>query len=120
MYAAGLTAMRAAARRALIAYEPYDVILTPTLAAPPAPVGGIRDDADPARDFERQKAFSPFSAVWNITGQPAVSLPLYWNADGMPIGITLAGRPGGEAGLLALAAQLESAEPWRVHHPSLW
>jgi amidase len=112
--------MRAAARRTLITYDAYDAILTPTLAQPPAPVGGIRDDADPAADFERQKAFSPFSAVWNITGQPAVSLPLYWSAAGLPIGVTLAGRPGSEAMLLTLAAQLESASPWQAHRSPVW
>jgi amidase len=87
----------------------YDAILSPTLAQPPLPVGAIRDDDDPARDFAANKAFTPYTAVWNLTGQPAVSLPLGHTADGLPVGVMLAGRPAGEAALLSLCAQVEAA-----------
>ena len=85
------------------------VTTSPTLAVPPLPVGAIRDDDDPAGDFEANKRFTPFTAVWNLTGQPAVTLPLHWTPDGLPVGVMLAGRPAGEAGLLALCAQVEAA-----------
>ncbi len=75
-----------------IALAPYDAVLTPTLAAPPLPVGAIRDDADPARDFENQKRFTPYTSTWNITGMPAVSLPLHVTPGGLPVGVMLAGR----------------------------
>ncbi len=69
--------LRRIAARALTALAPYDVVLTPTLAQPPLRIGEIRDDADPARDFESQKAFTPWTSAWNLTGMPAVSLPLH-------------------------------------------
>jgi amidase len=119
-FALALAAMQGHARRALVALAPYDAVLTPTLAQLPAPVGALRDDGDPAADFEAQKAFTPFTAVWNVTGMPAVSLPLHWSAGGLPVGVMVAARPGEEALLLALAAQLEAARPWRDRHPPLW
>ncbi|MBO0816218.1 MAG: amidase, partial [Actinobacteria bacterium] len=97
----------------------YDVVLTPTLAMPPAPVGWF-DEVAPAENFERQKRFTPFAAIYNITGQPAVNLPLYWTAGGLPIGVMLAGPMGGEGLLLSLSAQLETARPWKDRHPPLW
>jgi amidase len=99
---------------------PYDAVLTPTLAQPPLAVGAIRDDADPARDFENQKTFTPFTSAWNVTGMPAVSLPLHMTPDGLPVGVMLAGRPGEDHGLLALAAQVEEAAPWHDRRPSCW
>jgi len=112
--------MRQASRRAIAASSSYDVVLTPTLAQPPALVGGIRDDADPAGDFARQKEFTPFTAPYNVTGQPAVSLPLHHTGGGLPVGVQLVGRPYGEATLIALAAQLERARPWLGRVPPVW
>ena len=97
----------------------YDVVLTPTLAQPPAPVGYF-EEVGPAENFERQKRFTPFTAVYNVTGQPAVNLPLYWTADGLPIGVMLAARMCDEATLLSLSAQVEAARPWKDRHPPLW
>ena len=125
-YAEAIAVMQAASRIAIAGLATYDALLTPTLALPPAPVGSIRDDADPARDFHNQKAFTPFTAVYNVTGQPAINLPLSWNQDGLPIGVMLAGRPAGEAQLISLAAQMEAACPtWTVagpqaRRPALW
>ncbi len=108
-------------RRGIAASAHLDAVLTPTLALPPRPVGWFQEpDGDPAADFERQKRFTPFTAIYNTTGQPAISLPLYATHDGLPIGIMLIGRPGGEAPLLMLAAQLEAALPWHERHPPLW
>ncbi len=112
--------LRRIASRALAALAPYDAVLTPTLAVPPLPVGAIRDDADPARDFENQKRFTPYTSTWNITGMPAVSLPLHMTPGGLPVGVMLAGRPGADAGLFALAAQIELAAPWRDRRPACW
>jgi amidase len=97
----------------------YDAFLSPTLASPPVPVGYF-DEVDPAENFERQKRFTPYTALYNISGQPAVSLPLYWNADGLPIGVMLAGRLGDEATLISVSAQIEAARPWRDRHPGIW
>jgi amidase len=97
----------------------FDVVLTPTLAQPPAPVGYFEEVA-PAENFERQKRFTPFTAVYNVTGQPAVNLPLYWNTGGLPIGVMLAGRMRDEGTLISLSAQVEAARPWKDRHPPIW
>lgn len=112
--------LRRVAARALIALATYDAVLTPTLASLPVPVGALRHDADPAADFEAQKAFTPWTSAWNVTGMPAVSVPLAWTADELPVGVMLAGRPGEEETLLSLAAQVEAAAPWRHRTPPGW
>lgn len=112
--------LRRYAADALVALAPYDAILTPTLAQPPLPVGAIRDDADPAADFEAQKRFTPWTSAWNVTGMPSISLPLHWTTDGLPIGMMLAARPAEEGLLLSLAAQVEAAAPWRDRTPPGW
>ena len=113
-------AMRRFAAQALEALAPYDAVLTPTLATPPLPVGAIRDDADPAGDFEAQKAFTPWTSAWNVTGMPAISLPLHWTPGGLPVGVMLAARPAQEELLLSLAAQVETAAPWHDRRPPRW
>jgi amidase len=115
-----LATLRGTARQELERSAVYDAILTPTLAQPPAKVGGLRNDADPARDFENQKRFTPFTAPYNMSGQPAVSIPLHWTENSLPIGIQLVGRPGDEVTLLRLAAQIEAAEPWAHRKPACW
>ncbi len=106
-------------RQALKTLNAFDVVLTPTLASPPAPVGYFGEVAPP-ENFERQKRFTPYTAVYNLTGQPAVNLPLHWTGDGLPIGVMLAGRMGSEATLISLSAQVEAARPWLYRHPPLW
>jgi amidase len=112
--------LRRIAARALARLAHYDVVLTPTLAQPPLRVGEIRDDADPARDFENQKAFTPWTSAWNLTGMPAVSLPLHMTPDGLPVGVMLAARPAQEHVLLSLSAQVEAAAPWFDRRPTCW
>ena len=112
--------LRRVAARALRALAPYDAVLTPTLAQPPLRIGEIRDDLDPARDFENQKAFTPWTSAWNLTGMPAVSLPLHVTAEGLPVGVMIAARPAQESLLLSLASQVEAASPWIDVHPNLW
>ncbi|ROO89510.1 amidase [Actinocorallia herbida] len=104
------TALAAEADRALAVMAPYDAVLTPALAEPPAPVGHFTSGS-PEEDFARQNAHTPFAALANITGQPSLTLPLHWTRDGLPVGVMLSGRPGGDAALIALAARLEAAAP---------
>jgi amidase len=111
--------LQAVTRAALTALSPYDAVLTPTLAMPPVPVGYF-EEVTPAENFERQKRFTPFTAVYNVSGQPAVNVPLHWNAEGLPIGVMLAGRMGEEGTLISLSGQLEQARPWAGRHPPLW
>ncbi len=106
-------------RPAMTALNAYDAVLSPTLALPPRPVGWF-DEVEPAENFTRQTLFTPWTALYNLSGQPAVSVPLYWNAEDLPIGIMLAGRMGDEATLISLSAQLEAARPWRDKHPGIW
>src|SRR5262249_10593678 len=98
--------VQAAGRAAIRAHGDFDAVLTPMLAQLPPPIGWF-SSVPPPENFERQKRFIPFAGLYNVTGQPAVSLPMHWTDGGLPIGIQLAGRPGGEAALLALAGQLE-------------
>ena len=96
----------------------HDVWLTPTLGEPPLPLGTlVYSGGDPFELRRRQAAFSPFTYMSNVTGQPAMSVPLRWNADGLPIGTHYAGRSGDEATLFRLAAQLEEARPWAGRRP---
>jgi amidase len=111
--------LQAVTRAALVTLNAYDAVLTPTLAMPPRPVGWF-DEVDPAQNFERQKQFTPFTALYNVSGQPAVNVPLSQNADGLPIGVMLAGRMGDEGTLISLSAQLEQARPWKDRHPPIW
>ncbi|MEP6599664.1 MAG: amidase [Actinomycetota bacterium] len=108
------------ARQAMAATEHLDAVLAPTLAQLPRPVGWFDHDGDPAADFERQKQFTPYTAMYNMTGQPAISLPVHQSTEGLPIGMMLAGRRDGEAPLLSLAAQVEGAAPWIDRHPPIW
>lgn len=112
--------LQRASRQVIGATAQFDAVLTPTLAAPPCLLGELRDDAEPDRDFENQKRFTPFTSLTNMTGQPSVSLPLYWSESGLPIGVMLAGRPADEATLIRLGAQLEAARPWAHRHPARW
>jgi amidase len=112
--------LQIAARAHVAATAGYDAVLTPTLAQLPAPVGGLRDDADPQADFGAQGQFTPYTSLYNMTGQPAVSVPLHHTAGGLPVGVQLVGRPADEATLVRLAAQLEAARPWAGRHPACW
>ncbi|MCW3012467.1 MAG: amidase [Solirubrobacterales bacterium] len=96
----------------------YDVVLTPALAEAPVPIGVLDPTApDPMATFARSGQFTPYTAISNLTGSPAISLPLHVRPDGdpdagLPLGSQLIGQPGGEGALLALSAQLEEAAPW--------
>ena len=98
--------------------EKYDVILSPTLAKPPVKLGVLSLD-DPARYGKEVLEFSPYTALYNVTGQPSMSVPLHWTADGLPVGVMFSGRFGDEATLFRLAAQLEKAKPWADRKPTI-
>src|SRR5205807_8538539 len=100
--------------RALVSFlEGYDALLTPALAERPLPLGTLDTAApEPMATFTRSGLFTPFTPVFNATGQPGISLPLFQGEDGLPLGVQLVGRPAGEGRLLSLAAQLEEAQPW--------
>ena len=136
---ASLAVLQAAARDVLRFYNEYDVLLTPVLGAPPVPLGALQPrgaeliaqqtvarfklgralkfrrivEATVSRVFE----FVPFSPIANVTGQPSMSVPLFWNNQGLPIGTMFTSRFGDEATLLRLAAQLETARPWHNRRP---
>lgn len=132
-------ALQTEARRLVDVYRNYDLVLTPTLGTPPVHIGELKPrGADLLAqkviaalswgaplastkliDQAAQSTFSfiPFTPVANFTGQPSMSVPLYWNAEGLPIGVMFTGRPEEETTMFALAAQLERARPWRERRP---
>jgi amidase len=113
-----LMALRLFARRFVQATARFDVLLAPICTMTPRPLDWFAVDG--AEDFERQKRYAAFTALFNVTGQPAVSVPLHWTADGLPVGTMLVGRPADEATLIALSAEVEEARPWRHRHPAGW
>lgn len=137
--AAATATLQRAARGMAPFFARYDVLLTPTLGTPPAKTGSLQPTAAErflmhavsrigAGWLLRQPAaiqplidktfdYIPFTPLFNITGQPAMSVPLHWNAQGLPIGVQFAGRFGDEATLFRLAGQLERARPWRDKRP---
>jgi len=117
-YAGALAAIQLLTQQVALTWADFDVVVSPTMAQPPAPLGSLRDDADPAGDFAAQTRFTPWTSVYNLTGRPAISLPLHTarvngvESPELPIGVMLGGRFGREDVLLGLAAALESVTPW--------
>jgi amidase len=115
--------MQAVGRAVVTWTAQFDAVLTPSLAEPPVPLGTIDPlSATPLEDFARSGAFTPYTAISNVSGSPAISVPLYERpaddaAAGLPLGVQIIGQPAGEAALLALAAQLEAANPWADRRP---
>ena len=133
--------LEAAGRGAMSLHQRFDLLLTPTLGLPPAAIGALHPrgweafaqnllldlrlgfllripgivDASVRRVF----TFIPYTPLANVTGQPAMSVPLWWNADGIPIGTQLVARLGDEATLFRVAAQLEAARPWAGRRPPI-
>ena len=105
-------------RRMATFWTDYDLLLTPTLGEPPVALGDLAGaQPDPERTRARHYDFIPFTPAQNATGDPAISLPLYWNDDGLPIGVQLVALHGQEGLLLQVAKQLEDAAPWRDKVP---
>lgn len=107
-------------RRVMALWDDFDVVLTPTLAQLPLPAGTVAAEAaaNPLGPLVVDEGFTPFTSIFNITGQPAASLPLSWSG-GLPVGVQAVGRFGDEATLFRLAAQLEAAQPWAHRRPPL-
>lgn len=101
-------------------FAKYDVWLTPTLTTLPVPLGAFNSAPEnPWQVIMHQGECASFTGVANFTGQPAMSVPLYWNREGLPVGTQFVGRYGDEATLFRLAAQLEKARPWSSRHPAI-
>jgi amidase len=133
--------LRSASRRVAEFFEGYDVLLTPTMAVPPFPIGSLQPPAHErvllkvlgrlragnilrlmgALEKSAEQVFDaiPYTPLFNVTGQPAMSVPLYWNAQNLPIGVQFVGRYGDEATLFRLAGQLEQARPWKNRRPPI-
>ena len=119
-YASAVFEIQAAARRVVGFWSDVDVVLTPTLALPPVPIGWQEEGAEGTiAQLMQNVAFTPFTAIANMTGQPAVSLPLHWTDSGLPVGVQAIGPPSGEAVLLRLASQIEAARPWADRTPPI-
>jgi len=97
----------------------FDAVLTPALAMTPRPVGWY-DSEDAERNFAQQVQYTPFTSFANVSGLPAITLPVAQTAGGLPMGVQLIGRPGGEHVLLAIGAQLERRIGWQKRHPPQW
>jgi amidase len=122
-YLAGTEAVNHYSRRLASWWHPespdggWDVLVTPQLGTPPPRIGELGPDSDLEARLDKMGAVAQFTMPFNLTGQPAVSLPLHWNDDGLPIGVQFAAAFGREDVLLRLAAQLEAAQPWADRHP---
>jgi amidase len=105
--------LKSLARRIVTYLDRFDAVLTPALARPPVPIGEIHGRGpEPWEHYRRSGFFTPYTAIFNVTGLPAIALPLYQTEEGLPLAVQLAGRPLREDVLLSLAAQLEQALPW--------
>jgi amidase len=104
------------ARRMADWWTGHDLLLTPTVGAPPPELGWFTA-AGPEEEGGRIVSFIPYTAQFNITGQPAISLPLHWTPDGLPVGVQLVAAYGREDILIRIASQLEQAAPWTERHP---
>lgn len=117
-YARALIVMHGLGRQVARMFERFDVLLSPVLNNPPLPLGRCSMQTPSVEEYSKELAEElPFTPIYNVTGCPAISLPLHWNAEGLPIGAQFGAAFGGEAVLLRLAAQLEQARPWKDRKP---
>jgi len=119
-YVRALASLQIYTRQIVAAWgRDFDVLVTPTLAVPPPPIGALFEgaDEDPMMPLMKAASMAAFTPLINTTGQPAISLPLHWTDSGLPIGVQIIGKPWGEAELIRLAAQLESASDWSSRRP---
>jgi amidase len=117
-YGRTVARLQAYARRVAAFWEEVDVVLTPTLALPPVRIGWQEAATGAVEQLLRNLEFTPFTSIANVTGLPAMSLPLHWSGEGLPIGVQAIGPPAGDALLLRLAAQIEEVRPWADRRPA--
>jgi Asp-tRNA(Asn)/Glu-tRNA(Gln) amidotransferase A subunit family amidase len=118
---ATLRTMHLESRKVAVFHETYDIFLTPTLAKPPVPIGEVDMSFGEEADFmPRTTGFSPYTRLANCTGQPSMSVPLFWSAANLPIGTMFTARSGDEAMLFRLAGQLERVRPWFGRTPAVF
>jgi len=119
-YLTAVAQLQLLARGTVAFFADYDVLLTPVLAARPLPIGELHGCGDePIADLRRSGRFAPYTALFNVTGQPAISVPVGFGEDGLPTAVQLVGHPLGEETLLQLAAQIEAARPWAHRRPAV-
>jgi len=113
-----MSTLQGYSRRLIAFLSQFDMLLTPALGLRPFQIGELNTDAaDPGAEFDKAAVCAAFTAPFNVTGQPAIALPLYQGADGLPLAVQLVGRPLGEGALLSLATQIEAAHPWAERFP---
>jgi amidase len=116
---AALAALAAYERSFIRQLSSFDAVLTPAVAMTPRPIGWY-DTEDGERNFAQQVQYTPYTSMVNVSGLPAITLPVLQTSDGLPMGVQLIGRPGGEAVLLALGAQLQRRLRWQDRRPPVW
>jgi len=117
-YARSVQVLHRTGRMVARFFERYDLLLTPTLPRPPEKLGVFDMNSEDTDSYRIAVAlFTAFTAPFNASGSPAMSVPLHWTSSGLPVGVQFAARYGDEAGLLRLAARLEQARPWFDHRP---
>jgi len=119
-YLMAVSQLQLLARGTVAFFADYDLLLTPVLASRPLPIGELHGCGDdPLDDLRRSGTFAPYTPLFNVTGQPAISVPIGFGEDGLPTAVQLAGRPLAEETLLQVAAQIEAARPWAARRPAL-
>src|SRR5919108_1063639 len=119
-YLTAVAQLQLLARETIAFFADYDLLLTPVLAVRPLPIGELHGcGEEPLRDLRRSGTFAPYTSLFNVTGQPAISVPVGFGEDGLPTAIQLVGHPLGEETLLQVAAQIEGARPWADRVPAI-
>ena len=115
-YVQSITWVHGWSRRLQAWWDQFDLLVTPVIAVPPPPIGWL---SDPELGTERLTSILQFTAQFNVSGQPAVSLPLHWSDDGLPVGVQFVGPIDDEPLLIRVASQLETASPWADRLPPI-
>ena len=120
-YQLAWTVLQGVTRKVAAWQQPYDAWITPMLAQPPLKIGTVNlEETDLMKGFAPIINYIPFAALQNVSGQPAINLPLSWSKSGLPLGVQFVGRFGEEHVLLQLAAQIEKAQPWSKKKPPVY
>jgi amidase len=119
-YLGAIAQLQALARGIVAFFADYDVLVTPALAERPLRIGECTGLGEaPMEDLARSGRFTPYGSLFNVTGQPAINVPVGFGPDGLPTGVQIVGKPLGEDTLLQLATQIEAAHPWVHQRPDL-